>query len=439
MPSYADRIRRLLSDPEQLEQLYRQAVKKGETEAFAAAIHSLRAEMPDNLLLAAWHYRLAAEETPTRRGRLRSHWLWAILLSIPCGLVFWWLSGDYYVYERGWLPWLIFIWAPISAGFILVFLALAGQHRSRRLAIMMAGLAFVSAYAYFATRLIDSVVFRRQYVNLGAIHLILMAWAAVGFYVLTGQGDHESRFAFFIKSLEAVVMGGLFGVVVFIFSSISMGLFGALGIDLPDLLTRLFLAGGMGLIPVLAVAMVYDPLLAMREQNFRAGLSSFIATLLRIFLPLAIIVLLVYVGFIPFRFTEPFYEREVLVIYNVMLFAVIALLLGVTPVLPEVISETSRRWLRRGEMLLALLAEIVSLHALAAIIFRTWWDGFTPNRVTVIGWNLVNIGLLGVLLYRQWKAGESRWLAETHRTFAQAAWPYLGLGLALLLGLPLVF
>ncbi len=436
---YVDRIRALLSAPEQLEQLYRQAVKEGEAEAFAAAIHTLYIESPGNLLLAAWHYRLAAEKAPVRRGRLRSHWRWAVLLSIPCALVFWWLSGDYYVYERGWLPWLLFIWAPISAAFILGFLALAGQRNPRRLAVILAALTFIGAYVYFAARLIDNVVFRKQYIGLGAIHLILVAWAAVGFYVLAGQADYESRFAFFVKSLEAVVMGALFGIVVGIFGSISMGLFSALGIYLTDAAARLFFPGAAGLIPVLAVAVVYEPLLPMREQNFRTGLNTFVAALLRFFVPLAIIVLLVYVGIIPFRFTEPFYKREVLVIYNVMLFAVIALLLGVTPVLPDALSESSRRWLRRGEMLLALLAEIVSLYALAAIVFRTWWDGFTPNRVTVIGWNLVNIGLLGVLLYRQWRAGEGGWLAETYRTFAQALWPYLGLGLALLLGLPLMF
>jgi len=434
---YAERIRGLLKAPEQLEQLYRQAVKEGEAEAFASAIHSLHAETPENLLLAAWHYRLAAEGAPARRGRLHSHWRWAALLSVPCGLVFWWLSGDYYVYERGWLPLLLFLWAPISAAFILAFLALAGQRNPRRLAVSLGALALLSAYAYFGIWLCGSRIFQKQYANLGAIHLILVAWMAVGFYVLAGQSDHESRFAFYVKSLEAVVMGGLLGIVIGIFGSISMGLFSALGFYVPYIVVRLFFAGGAGLVPVLAVAMVCEPLVSMREQSFR--LHAFIATLLRIFIPLAILVLLVYVGFIPFRFTKPFYNRETLIIYNMMLFAVVALLLGVTPVLPDALSESARRWLRRGEMLLALLAEIVSLHALVAIVFRTWEYGFTPNRVTVIGWNLVNIGLLGVLLYRQWKGGESRWLAETHRTFAQAVWPYLGLGLALLLGLPLVF
>jgi hypothetical protein len=42
--------------------------------------------------------------------------------------------------------------------------------------------------------------------------------------------------------------------------------------------------------------------------------------------------------------------------------------------------------------------------------------GFTPNRVTVIGWNLVNIGILSQLLYRQWRASAADWLAALQAT-----------------------
>jgi len=57
---YKDHIRRHLTAPEQLERLYRPAVRKGEGRAFGAAMDALYAGMPDNLLLAAWHHRLAA-------------------------------------------------------------------------------------------------------------------------------------------------------------------------------------------------------------------------------------------------------------------------------------------------------------------------------------------------------------------------------------------
>jgi len=125
-----------------------------------------------------------------------------------------------------------------------------------------------------------------------------------------------------------------------------------------------------------------------------------------------------------------------------MLFAVVGLLLWTTPVEEEDLSSRSSRlgsWLRRGHLALALLAEVISLYALAAILFRTWWDGFTPNRLTVVGWNLINIALLGILLVREWKGGDEGWISAAQRTFAQAMPFYALWSLLLLLALPVLF
>ncbi len=64
-----------------------------------------------------------------------------------------------------------------------------------------------------------------------------------------------------------------------------MGLFfAALGIELPELVLRLIAAGGVGLLPVLAVATTYDPRVRPAEQDFDQGLSRFVATLMRLLL-----------------------------------------------------------------------------------------------------------------------------------------------------------
>jgi hypothetical protein len=112
---------------------------------------------------------------------------------------------------------------------------------------------------------------------------------------------------------------------------------------------------------------------------------------MRLLLPLTVGVLLVYLAFIPFNWREPFQNREVLVIFNAMLFAVIALLVGATPVQGGDLNERGQTWLRRGVIALAALALLVSLYALAAILYRTAIDRMTPNRLAFIGWNVVNI------------------------------------------------
>ena len=108
---------------------------------------------------------------------------------------------------------------------------------------------------------------------------------------------------------------------------------------------------------------------------------------------------------IPFNFREPFDNRDVLIIYNGMLFAVIALLAGATPVSLADLSPRVARWLRLGIIAVAALALVVSLYALAAIVSRTAMDRLTPNRLAFIGWNVVNIGLLVLILIRQAQAG----------------------------------
>lgn len=442
--NYTDKLPEHLQNPEALESIYRQALQRGEEKLFREAVETLFAQNPSNLLLAAWHYRLAEEEEAPRptAGRLSGRWLWAVAFALLNGLAFWWLSDMYEPARqaRQHIPFLLLYWAPIAATCILGFLYLTGNRFPRRLLALLGALALVSAYAYFADFLISRPRFWQQYLTLGAIHLIPLAWSSVAIYVLKGQADAKSRVAFLAKSLEAVVLGGLSGAVLGIFTGVTLALFSTLNLHdtFFDQLQRVLMFGGAGCIPVLAVAAVYEPLRRLREQTF-AALFRITTLLLRVFLLPSILILLTYVVLIPFHFTEPFYNREALIAYNVMLFAVVALLMGTTPVEEGGLSPWMGHWLRRGRLALAVFAEIISLYALAAIIFRTWWDGFTPNRITVIGWNLINIALLGVLLIREWRSGDAGWVAAAHRTFAQAMPAYAVWSLLLMVALPLLF
>lgn len=216
-------------------------------------------------------------------------------------------------------------------------------------------------------------------------------------------------------------------------------MFEALAITLPDVVMRLLLLGGAGLIPVLAVTVIYDLNAAPAAQSFDEGLSKVIATLMRVLLPLTLGVLVIYLGFIPFRFWEPFQNREVLIIYNAMLFAVIALLVGATPIQPATLAPTLRVWLRRGLIAVALLAAVVSLYALAAIGYRTWQGGVTLNRLTIIGWNVINIGILLLLLIRQRRADDHTWAQAMQAAFGVGMPIYVVWALFVVLVMPWLF
>ncbi len=415
-----------------------------------------RAGSPANLLLAAWHYRLAGVAVK-KRGIA---WGWALPLGLLNGLLLWLLSDDrrfmlrvtnpFTGQEYTLLPVVLLLAAPISAAALALFLTGAGDRRgwARGLAVGL-GLAAATAYAGLTFPQILPQVYQQQYLTLMVLHLGLLSWGGAGIVALAGRRDAGSRFAFLVKSLEAVVVGGLLAAAWGIFTGVTFGLFNALGIELAFAVQRLFIAGGGGLIVLVAVALVYDPAAAPREQSFDEGPGKLVALLLRLLLPLAVVVLAVYLGFIPFNWREPFENREVLVAFNALLFAVIALLLGVTPVHEADLSARTQTWLRRGVIALAGLALVISLYALAAIIYRATADRLTPNRLTFIGWDIVNIAILAALLVGQTRAGVGAGgraggprpygLAAVQRALAGGAVLYLAWSLVALLALPWLF
>jgi hypothetical protein len=445
--SYQEILRGLGNQAEQVELAYQRAVKAGQGDEFSAAIESGYAGDPGNLLYAAWHYRLAHAAEAVKRRAIA--WGWALPLAVLNGLILWLISDDQRFTLKAvnpltggkWdiLPAVALLAAPVSAALIVLFLAGAGSRRWARPLAVIAGLAAVSAYVMLLYPMIWPRAYAEQYMSLMVLHLVLLAWAGVGVVALVGRTDPENRFAFLVKSLEAFVVAGLFAIAGGLFTAITFGLFDALGIQPPEVVMRLFLAGGAGLIIVLAVALVYDPTVEPAQQSFDEGLSKVVAMLMRLLLPLAALVLVVYLAFIPFNFREPFENRDVLIIFNAMLFAVIALLVGAMPVKGDELADGAQTWLRRGVIALAVLALLVGVYALAAILYRTGIDRLTPNRLTFIGWNVINIGLLAGLLIWQWRAGRARWLPALHATFAAATIPYVIWTVFVILALPWLF
>ncbi len=445
--SYLERINSLDEQPEQLEILYQEAVTAGESEAFSTALNETYTAQPDNLLYAAWHFRLQ-QVVAKAKGRVIA-WGWAIPLAVLNGLIFWLLSDDQQFmiqmqdfsgqHDYDFIPLIILIWAPISAVFVMLYLALAGKRRWQRVAAITASLAVLVAYVLLLYPQTGARPFQEQYLTLMTFHLPLIAWTGVGLFVLWGLRDAENRFAFLIRSLEVIITGGLFAIAGGIFTGITFGLFQALSIEPPELILRMFLAGGAGLLPVLAVAIIYDPTVAPARQPFDEGLSKLIAMLMRVLLPLSLLVLIVYLGFIPFNFREPFENRDVLIIYNAMLFAVMALLVGATPVRLDDVTGRAQVWLRRALIAVAALTLLVGLYAFTAIVYRTAIDKLTPNRLTFIGWNLVNIGILVLVLVKQVRADEKSWLSRLHSAFSVGAVAYGIWALIVILAIPWLF
>jgi len=432
---YLKLIRTGHDDPESLENLYQTALQANEADEFAASLLTCYQESPSNVLYAAWFYRLQAAPQEQPEGRA-INWKAAVPLSVTLGLIFWILSEpSFELPDR--VPYLALMWAPIVSCFVILFLTLTAGQLTRRALLISIGVMLVILYVTLLTKSPD----RARYRDLMMAHLPLLAWIGVGASVLGSRSDHRNRFAFLSKSIEVFVTGGIFLIAGGVFMAITFGMFDALNIAIPDTITRLLLAGGGGLVPVLAVASVYDPMVGPAAQSFEQGVGKLMSTLTRILLPLTLLVLVVYLLFIPFNFMEPFNKREVLVVYNAMLFAIMGLLVCVTPVRESHLPQKHRSALRRGVLAVAILAVLISLYAISATLHRTLTDdlGLSMNRLTIIGWNSINIGILLLLIYRFFKGGPKEWVHSLQSAFGMGAIAYVVWTIFLILGIPLLF
>jgi threonine/homoserine/homoserine lactone efflux protein len=76
---------------------------------------------------------------------------------------------------------------------------------------------------------------------------------------------------------------------------------------------------------------------------------------------------------------------------------------------------------------------------MSATVFRTVEGGITQNRLTIIGWNSINIGILIYLLVSVLRAGEAGWLPALHQSFKVAGVAYLAWTVFLILAIPILF
>jgi hypothetical protein len=240
--------------------------------------------------------------------------------------------------------------------------------------------------------------------------------------------------------VETVLAGGIYFAAGAIFLGLTHGIFTVLGINIPQDILQTAVAWGIGAIPVLALASVYDPTAAPVAQNWTTGLTRILRILTQLLLPLALGVLVVYVfWFVPAYFWRPFQEREVLIVYNATILAILVLL---TVVVSGPAGERSPRQdtvLRYAVLALGGLTLLLNVYALAAIVSRTIEFGLTPNRYAVFGWNIVTLLMLAVVGSRQWRGRSAPWVCIFRESIARVSVLAVAWALWVLVGLPLSF
>jgi hypothetical protein len=213
---------------------------------------------------------------------------------------------------------------------------------------------------------------------LACIHLPLLLWALLGF-VFSGAKikDLSRRLDFLNFNGDAVIMGGILLLAGGLMSGITLGLFSLIGLQIEEFYFEYIVVFGLAAAPLVATHLTQtNPQLVNKVPPIIA----------KIFSPLVLIMLVIYLGAIVYAGKDPYNDREFLMIFNMLLIGVMALIFFS-------VAESSKEeksgpgiWVL---VLLSIVTILVNGVALSAIAFRIAEWGITPNRMAVLGVNVL--------------------------------------------------
>ena len=176
-----------------------------------------------------------------------------------------------------------------------------------------------------------------------------------------------------------------------ILSGITIGLFSLIGYNIEKFYFENIVTFGLPAAPI------FGTYLTQTNPQLVGKVSPVIA---KIFSPLVLVMLVIYLTAMVYSGKNPYDDREFLLVFN-------ALLIGVMAIIFFSVAETSRTDKSQTEIwllfLLSVVTIVVSSIALSAILFRISEMGMTPNRAAVLGGNvliLINLLLVTVQLFR---------------------------------------
>lgn len=226
---------------------------------------------------------------------------------------------------------------------------------------------------------------------LSMLHLPLFLWVLLGVAFAGGpRHDLRQRLDYLSFNGELIIMTGLILLAGGVLTGITINLFALIGLRIEELYFQYVVIFGLPAAPLLGTYLTQtNPQLVNKVSPVMA----------RLFCPLVLVTLVVYLIAILIYQKDPYNDREFLLLFN-------ALLVGVMAIIFFSVAESTRSRIYRIEHLLLFLLSVVTIIvngiALSAILFRISEWGFTPNRTVVLGSNLlilVNLLLVTGKLY----------------------------------------
>jgi hypothetical protein len=249
------------------------------------------------------------------------------------------------------------------------------------------------------------------------LHLPIALWLAVGVAYVGGRwrgNDRRMDFVRFTGELfiyyVLIALGGA------VLIGLTFGLFEAIGIDVEPQVEAWIVPCG-----VVGAAVVATWLVEAKQSV----IENMAPVLTRIFAPLFSLMLLVFVVTMVWTGRGIDVEREVLILFDLLLVVVFGLLLYSISARDLLAPPGLLDWIHLTLVGTALVVDILALWAIA---IRISDFGFTPNRVAALGENVVLLVNLGgsALLYARFLRGRTAFSRlyewQTSYLYVLAAW-----------------
>jgi hypothetical protein len=358
-----DSIQQNINNPAELERLYRNSPAQFET-AFLHLYPSV-AHYP---VAETWRQRLTYQKSSSFNWGSRHEIRWVLLLAFVSGCIaqlpFWfnWSTEEFFTRN---IPFVVF---PA----LLVYFAIKKEVSIRQL--VLPALLIVFAAVYVNCIPYNSI---SQTSQLSSVHLPFFLWTVAGFIFAGASVKKPSGTIQYLQhNGNWLVISAIMVLSAFLFTAISVALFEVIGINLVSFYQKYVLVWVLAAFPMIATYLVLNnPQLVNRISPLIAG----------IFTPIVLCTLFVFLLALAFSSKNIYTDRNFLMIFNLVLIGVMAIIF---------FSLTSSRQHHRSilhylQTILSVLALIANVIALSAIIFRLSSFGFTPNRVAVLGANLL--------------------------------------------------
>ena len=211
---------------------------------------------------------------------------------------------------------------------------------------------------------------------LSSTHSLFFLLSICGLAFIGGiRGNNNKRVDFLHYCGDLIIMSGLLLISGGLFTAITIGLFQLIGFHIQDFYFENVLVWGLPAIPLVASYLIFN------NEDLVSKISPIIA---KIFTPFVFLILFIFSFTIIFSDKNILVDRELLLMFNIIIIAVLALILFS---LSHISSSNKFQFVLL--FCLSLVSITDNLIVLFAISSRLLEFGITPNRLALTGLNLL--------------------------------------------------